>query len=194
MTEYPGLPLSIAEAVDWVRESLAQGSALAMLMAERLGLFSSARLLVPEAGKQQWTFLPGEHGRGYRSRDIDLLAGQFLRSLACFDLQTLLVEDDLARKGDPNLAAVAYVEDRVLRWIELGPDPARAVALLRGGSSGYPLNAFVCRRSPTQLRLRPGRQLDAEQQASIVESTEVTIVSVYDAEAYVALLSPGVRA
>ena len=53
-----------------------------------------------------------------------------------------------------------------------------------------PLNAFVCRRVAARLKLEPGYQMRAEDQEVIVESTEAVIVSVYDAGAHAALLSP----
>jgi hypothetical protein len=188
MTESIGLPIASAEAVDWVRDSLAEGSALALLMRDRVGSSWSAHLIVPGTRVDPWTQPLSPRGLGYRTPDVDLLASQFLESLARSHVQTLVVEDDVARRGDRNLTTVAYVEDRVLRWMELGPDPVGAAALLR--RSAYPLNAFVCCRSATQLKLEPGYQMGPEDQEAIVESTEAVIVSVYDAEAYVALLSP----
>jgi hypothetical protein len=50
----------------------------------------------------------------------------------------------------------------------------------------------LCRASAKQLGLEPGIQIDAEVQELIVESAEAVIVSVYDAEAYVALVSSDV--
>ena len=189
MTELVGLQIATVAAVEWVRDSLTEGSTLAMLMRERIGPCWSALLIGPGTRAGPWTQPLSAYGLGYRARDVDVVVGEFLRSLARSRLQTVVVEDDAARRGDSNLAAVAYVEDRVLRWSELDPDPAGSAALLR--SSAYPLNAFVCRDSATHLKLEAGRELDAEDQASVVESTEVVIVSAYDAEAYVAVLAPG---
>jgi hypothetical protein len=174
-------------AMDWVRGSLAEGSALAMSMTWQLNSLTSAWLVAPD-GSTLAPLLLDNQGRGIKTRDADLAAARFLACLSHHGDQILLVEDDLARRGDPRLDdEVAFVEDRVVRWSEIEADTSHAVALLRSGSSGYPLNAFVCHASARQLGLGPGGQIDDACQASIVESVDAVLVSVYDAEAYVAL-------
>jgi hypothetical protein len=185
-----GAAIDADEAMDWVRGSLAQGSALAMSMTQHLESLTSAWLVAPEAGQPPRL---DEHGRGFKTRDVDMVAARLLAVLARDRRGVLVVEDDLARRGDRNLGQdVAFVEDRVVRWSEIADHSDRAVTLLRRGSSGYPVNAFVCRGSARQLRLEPGSEIDAGRQALIVESVRAVIVSVYDAEAFVALVAPDV--
>jgi hypothetical protein len=187
-----GVPIDADQAIDWARGSLAQGSRLAMSMTQRLESLRSTWLVTqPEADDERPRRLD-EHGHGVKTSDVDLLASRLLASLMRAGLGVLLVEDDLARRGDPNLGSeVAFVGDRIVRWSEMKGSSGRAVAFLRRGSSGYPLNAFVCRASAKQLRLEPGIEIDAEAQSHIVETAQAVIVSVYDAEAFVALLSSG---
>lgn len=186
-----GTEVDADEATDWVRGSLAQGSALAMSMTQRLDSLPSVLLVAPEACEHGLPRLD-DHGRGIKMGDADLTAARLLAVLARERPTVLLVEDDLARRGDPNLdRGVAFVEDRVVRWSDIADDGDQAVALLRSGSSGYPLNAFVCHASAGQLRLEPGSKIDNEGQALIVESVQAVLVSVYDAEAFVALVAPG---
>jgi hypothetical protein len=188
-----GVPIAADEAMDWARGSLAQGSTLAMSMTQRLESFRWAWLVAPPDAEHQAPPRLDELGHGIKTSAADLLGARLLPYLTRAGLRVLLVEDDLARRGDPNLGCdVAFVGERVVRWSEAAGGPARAVALLRSGSSGYPLNAFLCRASAKQLGLEPGIQIDAEVQELIVESAEAVIVSVYDAEAFVALVSSDV--
>lgn len=177
-------------ALDWVRGSLAQGSSLALLLTPSLPCFSAAQLLVPDEQASGRTPSLDDHGRGYRigrrpgSCSLSRKRGRDRPADA-------LVEGDLARRGDPGLEGnIVFVEDRILRWKELGRDVGPAVSLLRTGSSGYPLNAFVCSGMAAGMGLIAGSQLDATIQGSIVESTVAIIVSAYDREAYVILLAP----
>lgn len=179
--------------MDWARGSLAQGSTLATSMTQRLESFRSTWLVAPPGADHQAPPRLDERGRGIKTSAADSLGARLLACLMSAGLHVLLVEDDLARRGDPDLGCdVAFVGERVVRWCETADGSARAVALLRSGSSGYPLNAFLCRASVKQLGLESGIEIDAEVQELIVESVEAVIVSVYDAEAFVALVSSDV--
>jgi hypothetical protein len=187
----PGCIVERDTASDWVRGSLAQGSSLAMLMSRRLQMLTSARLLVHHAGG---AVVLNDHGRSISSADTDAMAHQLFARVGAEAVKTLIVEDDLARRGDSSVEAdVVFVEDRVLRWTGLG-DAASAGALLRRGSSGYPLNAFVSREPADVLGLVPGHTLTKDEQARVVDTTELVLVSVYDAEAYLVLMTPVLEA
>lgn len=132
-------------AQDWIRGSLAQGSLLSMVMTERLPALLVAVLMIPRYTDPGARLRLDNHGRGYSPTEVDRVAAQFFHALAACGAQTLVVEDDLARRGDQHLTGdVAFVDGRVIRWtvLEEGSNAA-AVRLLRTGSSGYPLNAFV---------------------------------------------------
>jgi hypothetical protein len=100
MTQSVGLQIAAVEAVDWVRDSLTEGSTLAVLMRERIGPSWSALLIGPGTRGGFWTQPLRAYGLGYRARDVDVVAGEFLTSLARPRLQTLVVEDDAARRGE----------------------------------------------------------------------------------------------
>jgi hypothetical protein len=186
-----GCPVEQVAAFEWVRRSLEQGSSLAMLMSQHLGSLTFARLLVPAVGGQ---FILDDRGRGIPQRDSDAIVRALFQCLGPDVLKSLIVEDDLARRGDPSLGSdVAFVDDRALRWCDMD-DAVAAGALLREGSSGYPLNSFGCRASPAELGLAGGRTLVDVDKERIIDSTELVIVSVYDAEAYLVLMKPVVEA
>jgi hypothetical protein len=189
MLDWPGRPLALEEAASWVHESLTQGSALAAAVGERLEQFSSAWLLVPEHADVRGGRL--DQSCGLRIGEADVLARQLLTRLARTGHHTLVVEDELARKGDPHLDPdISFVGDRVVRWTEIDEHAEQATTLLRSGSSGYPLNAFVCRCSAPTLHLTTGSDLSAESRGNIIASTKAVIASVYDGEAFVVLLAP----
>jgi hypothetical protein len=188
-----GRLLDRESVIDWVRGSLAQGSTLSMLMSERLTSLPVALLVAPSVMAHRETPRLDEHGRGYSAAETDRRAAALLDGVRARGARLLVVEDDLARRGDLALEGnFAFVDDRVVRWAELDDGAAAAVALMRSGSSGYPLNAFASNLSARELGLMPRSQLQPANLSAMVESAAVILASVYDAEAYVALLSPGV--
>ena len=186
-------PVGVELGVDWVRDSLAQGSGMAELLTRGLGRFSSAVLLSPSAtGAPPVTSLD-HHGRGIRSSDADQIAERLLESFAAAGVLTLVVEDDMQRRGDPAVGLdAAFVGDRVVRWADLGVGAASAVHHLR--ASAYPLNAFACWASSAELGLEAGVSLGESQQAALVGSTCAVMTAVYDAETYLVLMSRDLEA
>lgn len=160
-----------------------------MLMTQRLDHLPSARLVAPQLPRSDGPTSLDDHGRGVHPSAADYLAQQVLCRFAASGNQTLIVEDDLARRGDPGLQEAAFVGDRVLRWRELGVEAKQAVRLLRSGASGYPLIAYVCRGASADVGLEAGTLLDSKKQAALVDSTVAILVTVYDAEAYLLLMS-----
>ena len=195
MREIIGSPVTTELGADWTRGSLAQGSDLAASMTRRLVEFASARLLIPLVpGAAPVTSLD-DHGRGNRSSDADQIARRLFESFAAAGVRTLVVEDDLARRGDPGVGLdVAFVGDRVVRWANIGVGVDAAVQLLRAGASGYPLNAFACWPPSTELGLKAGVILGESRQTALVDSTSAVITSVYDAETYLVLMSRDLEA
>jgi hypothetical protein len=160
------------------------------MMTRRLAGLKSARLLAPQMPGVASMASLDDHGRGIRSIDADQIAERVFESFTEVGVRTLVVEDDLARWGDRGLGAnVAFVGDRVIRWIDLEVGAVAAARLLRSGSSGYPLNAFASWLAPVELGLEAGKTLDESQQAALVDSTCAVITSVYDAESYLLLMS-----
>jgi hypothetical protein len=168
---------------------------LSISMTARLASLPGALLVVPHTAHDPEAARLDDHGRGYPSSEVDRLASRLLELLTSVGAQSLVVEDDLARRGDPGLEGnVAFVDDRVVRWANLGQGADAPAALLRGGSSGYPLNAFVSSFGAGDLMLAPGSRLQPAALSTIVNSAMAVIASVYDAEAYVALIAPEVLA
>lgn len=190
MTQALGVRLPIADAAPWVDGSLAQGSALAQLVRQRVADSWSALLLGPATQGGQWRCPLSATGTGAPVSEADAAAVRLLARVARAGLCTLLVEDDVARRSDPRLGEVAFIDDRVVRWDELDPSSTPAVALLR--ASTYPLNGFLCRAPVSDLGLEQGRSLGPEALAAIAEATAGVVVSVYDGEGYVAVLAPPV--
>ena len=82
---------------------------------------------------------------------------------------------------------VAFVGERVLRWVDLSLHPDGAARLLRTGATGYPLNAVVCMNSPDALGLAAGKVLTEIEISSLAAAACAVITSVYDAETYLVL-------
>lgn len=189
MTAALGQRVEPERALDWVRGSLAQGSDLARLIGARLSTLSKALLLVEPSRVQGPGPILDDSGRGIPSSEADEVAKRLLATAARKAKLTLLVEDDMARQGDPHLGRVAFVGARVLRWAEVDDQVTSAVTLLRGGASGYPLNAYVCQGTALDLGLSADLQLSPTQQERLADLVLGVLVSVWDAEAFVAVIS-----
>ncbi len=190
MIERIGVFVEPAHAWEWVGESLARGTPLALLAAERLaGASFSARLLVPQEAEPLCDGLD-DYGRRISTRASDLVAADLFRVLNRSGATTLLVEDEFAERGDPDIdigTNISFIRDRIVHWTGL-EDPAAGPLLMRRASSGYPTNALVCRGAPAELGLEHEHDLDEADLRLIVEAMRAVVVSVYDAEAFVALV------
>jgi hypothetical protein len=185
--EHAGAPVDAAAARRWVQRSLAQGALLSHDIAAEIDRFIVATLLAPpryDGG------VLDDVGRGIPGAEADATALAYLTTrfpvTGC-----LLVEDDLALPGDPSLrdqpGRYSVVDGRILRWADLDA-PAELLAwTLRAGSSRFPLNAFVLPMSASQVGLMPGAEIGDAALAAIARQVVAVIVSVFDAEAYVAL-------
>lgn len=180
--------MNVDLAADWARGSLAQGSELARLMTRRLPDLSGAFVVAPEG---LGPVVLDDVGRGIGSRDADAAVQRVLVSMIAAGATTLVVEDDLARRGDAAIPAEAvFVGDRVLHWMALDSRAAGAARLLRTGSSGYPLNAVICRLAPGRLHLLAGRELGADDVSKVADGACALITAVFDAESYLVLAAP----
>lgn len=190
MTAALGQLVEPERAFDWVRGSLGQGSDLARLIGARLSTLSTALLLVEPSRLQGPGPIFDDSGRGVPTAEADELVKRLLATAARRAKLTLVVEDDLARQGDPRLGQVAFVGARVLRWEAVDDQATSAVTLLRRGASGYPLNAYVCQGTAADLGLSADLQLSPMQQERLADSVLGVLVSVWDAEAFIAVISP----
>jgi hypothetical protein len=130
-------------------------------------------------------------GLGFKHADSDEAMRAYLQDFENSGAKTLVVEDEISRRGDPIRGGpVAYYRDKVFRWCLLGGDAMRAVQLLRFGSSGYPLNAYVSPLSPQELSLSPDSELGASFPDAIKSALLAVIVSALDAETFLVIRSP----
>lgn len=187
MTKDIGIPVDPAAAWEWVRECLTQGTSLALLAAERLAATSfSARLLVPPDAEVLGDVFD-DVGRSISAQAANQVAADFLQDLSTSEATTLLVEDELARRGARDIGTrISFIDDRILHWTAV--DSPSGSLLMRRASSGYPMNALVCRGRPDALGLEHQRQLEELDLRVIVSAMRAVVVTVYDAEAFLALI------
>jgi hypothetical protein len=183
-----GYPVELADAVAWTRESLDRGegdfgSELCDKLRVRLDAFTSARLLV----RPEWSALARElTATGHNIEGSDQVAAAALGELQRLGANTLVVESDVERRGDPrDDPNSALLGERVERWLDLC-DPRAAASLL--GTASWPLNAFVTQKSAEEFGLRAGAELAGEKASDLADSTVALINQVFDDEAYLILL------
>lgn len=185
---YPdvGVEIQTPVAQQWFKKTL-EGSPLALALSERLALQGRAVALVEDgsiAGLEdlQW-------GKQIRQSTGDELARRLLVVLYGQGAQTIVVESDTQRRGDPHVTGqVAFIGDRVLRWAPITEVSRVAVALLASGSSGYPLVACVSQLDGDELGLAPGSDVSPASVDRLAQSTVALFASAYDAETYVVWL------
>ena len=196
MTDYSLVVIDVDRARAWIRGSLVQGSDIAVVVSRHLSRFAGGLLMLAGPIEQEAPALD-DVGRNGATDQADLAAATLLRLLAKEGGKTLVVEDDTGRSGDANLGDhVIIIGDRVARWADIRDGVDRAVCLLRRGSSGYPLNAYVLAQDSQGLGLTPSRRslADATCAERIIDELQCVISSAHDAEAYAALVTSAVAA
>lgn len=176
------MPIEIGAARSYARSSLRSGSAIAAALASRLASFQTAAVAVPAGLDSADGLLPDQVGHGFDLVAMRAAAAERLFHIMSRTRQTLVVEDDLLRQGDRSRLAAAYVGERVVHWCESSADIGSIETLLALGSSGYPLNAYLC-----HVDLVASRQVDDVNVNRSVDTADTVVLSVFDAESFLML-------
>jgi hypothetical protein len=124
-------------------------------------------------------------GLGANREVVDVAMTEYLDNWEGSSACSLIVEDEISLRGDPiRNGPIAYLGDKVFRWCTLGTSGNQGVDLLRAGSSGYPLNAFITTLSPKHLGLWSAADLGPSFVEAVTRSTRAVIVSALDAESF----------
>jgi len=175
------MPVASEVALRWVRESLDQGSMLSARVADRLSDGVEASVISPSG---VGTVNIDGSSRGINRREAEVVLERYLSVSRPVHDGVLIVEDDVARAGDPELADVTSIADRIIRWIPTDGEPEKWSTLLRVGASGYPLNAFVCAPPAGDRLAGAGRRLTEADAATLAGCVTAVINSVFDAESF----------
>jgi hypothetical protein len=189
MTDAKLLTLTSADAREWIFQSLSSGHEISKTVAESLasrpgtvcGIVSPSSELAPGLDFASGGMVGSEAAVQCLSKVFEVLARQGSR--------IVLVEDDVQRRTDPGLEAEslssAYMGDDVVHWSDLAVGSGTVAAeTVKGGAFGYPLNAFVSTRSPTELGLAEHTQVAAAAALEIANSLTAIVVSAFDAESF----------
>lgn len=171
----------IEDARSWVLESLASGAPLVQSFEPLVATFVDARVLIPgSARKSVRTRLDQSFGISppTTSPGLSLLFG----ALNSEGLQSLLVEDDLRRKGDGGVSPTALFDGERVFLAGSLKSPAASISMVRS-ASGYPLNAFVSRTV-----LIVGHDNEIGDVSTFRANVGAVLVSAFDAESYLVLL------
>jgi hypothetical protein len=166
--------------LDWVKQSLRAGRRFASGVQTTLdlGRGSAVSLAPPEFGSDG---LYGfDRSIGIRASDGDNALDRVLSTVEC-NGGTLVIEDELARVGDPFLSRVPdrfsiYGEDILWRLAWPLSQPS---AVIRKHSSGYPTNAFLLTSNIDEDKL------DEPTAVQLTRSVRLIICAAYDAESFV---------
>jgi hypothetical protein len=111
---------------------------------------------------------------------------KWLDEMASQGARSVVIEDDVERRADPNLESpAAFIGDRVLHWCSLGlTSGPKAAAAVNRGAFGYPLNAFVVSRTPEELGLFDQEHAPADLPEKVLSSLLAIIVSAFDNTSY----------
>lgn len=180
-TSFVSIPTSIGRA--WAAESLV-GSHLEKIGAPLIATCEKFDLIVPEShlGSISSNLAIG---LGASHAVVDAATTEYFENWEGLSACSLIVEDELSLRGDPiRNGPIAYLGDKVFRWCTLGTSGNQGVDLLRAGSSGYPLNAFITTLSPEHLGLWSAADLGPSFVEAVTRSTRAVIVSALDAESF----------
>jgi hypothetical protein len=186
MTTNFGVPLSIADSQRWANACLEQGSALSQLLIPQLAEFDFARALVASAVFTK----PVDFSKSAQIDSVkaNSVAREYFRSITRSRKSLLVVEDDLARRGDSSLIGeFAFVGDHVVRWRQLDKDEDASIRLLRQGSSGFPTVAFVVTGLAEDFGLLAGASFDFAGEEKLAKSADAMIFAAFDAEAFLVM-------
>ncbi|WP_223622727.1 hypothetical protein [Microbacterium sp. EST19A] len=179
-------PIPRDKGVNWSRESLDLGSRFSRQVAARFeGEQVRAYAILP---RDRESIDVADFSHSAQIGEADLLLGRFLQSLAAAFDGILVVDDDLARRGDPRLEGVSYVDDRVIRWVDLQSAPGDLTRLVRTGASGYPLNAFVCANTGGHAFHPPAGPLSEPDVVLLAGEVRMVIHSIFDTESFLLLV------
>ncbi|MDF2559839.1 MAG: hypothetical protein K0R99_1285 [Microbacterium sp.] len=183
----------LEQSTAWSRDSLDQGSLLCRLVAERLEGPEVSAFAIARHDRDDSESGDFSHSAGIA--DADRTLTEVIRQLATEFSGILVVDDDLARRGDPGLEGASFVDDRVVRHADLASEPEVLTRLLRMGASGYPLNAFLCsgmvRGAPSPST---GSLADSEV-AALTAAVRIIVHAIHDAESFLLLaMDDGARA
>jgi hypothetical protein len=156
-------------------------------LAARLPHFPIAQLIAPPSSLGSQVPVLDDRSHGIAREDSDRILTSFIDDLVDRGADRLLVESDLARKGDIALPRPrAFVDDRVVSWTER-EDMSDALVTLRGAWSGDYLNAFLCRLGVSAQLLNDDKELSEADTPVIADSVLAIVVSVFDSEAFVSV-------
>lgn len=173
------------QVLDWSKESLDQGSPLAQQAAGALDRENiRAYAIVPRDGAV--APVP-EFSRSPRIGNADRILGETLTRLSVLT-GMLVVDDDLARCGDPGLDGASFVDDRVIRWVDIRSTSNELTRLIRIGASGHPLNAFICQSEAGRAAGFPAGSLSRLDVLRLASEVRVIIHSIFDAESFLFLV------
>ncbi|WP_292761994.1 hypothetical protein [Microbacterium sp. UBA3486] len=173
--------IPVKQALDWSKESLDQGSHLARQAAGALDREPiRAYAILPQDGAAAPL---SEFSQSARIGDADRILGETLTRLSEL-AGILVVDDDLARRGDPGLDDASFVDDRVIRWLDIGSASNELTHLIRIGASGYPLNAFICHSEGGRAAGLSAGPLSRPDVLRLVSEVRVIIHSIFDAESF----------
>jgi hypothetical protein len=175
----------------WVRKSLTEGAALAMLLSRRTDFADGTVFTFAPEGVDDRRLKRFEEGGLIRgTAALDTLALQLQQALRP-DARYLIAENAQARPSDQFLrileGARFSIHDSVYEIAAPQSTTSSIRDCLRRADAGYTLNAVV-----SSLSRPPGQLEDLEFLAEVVKKTFIVIVRAYDGESFVCWERSGV--
>jgi hypothetical protein len=100
-------------------------------------------------------------------------------------VRSIVIEDQYALRAHPVRDGCAFVDERVLRWRTIRPEPSIAAQYLRAGSHGVPLCAYLSTLAPADIGLRAGANLSSPTVGLLANSTVAVVLPDDDSDAHV---------
>lgn len=167
------------DARDAVRSVLASGSLIALELDYQIELFHRYFRVQPTPSGPMRDC---DRTAASLHRRLDTANATMLRMFS--SVRTIVIEDEYALRTHPVRPGCAFVDERVLRWRSLTPDPVVAAEYLRAGRHGVPLCAYLSTLGPDELRLRAGANISSWVVGRLANSIVAIVVPDGDEDAH----------
>jgi len=177
----------VEEAQGWLRYSLEQGFDVSAAVLDA-GFIDKGRGLAIVSTEFQRAPFEFFHGGVLGTDTSRECLGRILVDGTFGLIGSLLVEDDVRRKGDPWIGRIkppsAFIADRVLHWANPNTGIGNVVEVIHHGGFGYPLNAFLVTKSSADLGLVDSEEAPEDLPRQVVSSLLGVVVSAFDNESF----------
>ena len=172
--------LDRSDVVDDIRSTLGRGSLVALELDYQIDLFHRFYRMGPGT---RGLLLESDRATAEWASRRDAANAVVFSVFA--SVRSIIIEDGSALGVDSVRPGCAFVDDRVLQWRSVRPEPFTAAEYLRVGAHGVPLCAYLSTLEPGDIGLRAGSNLESHVVGRLANSTVAVAIPCPADDSYV---------